>query len=71
MSVRERRAHSIGNLEVEVPFYWQLERVGAIVLSEFERRVAEFLYYMSNLQCWLLARASFYGPCSSLRADIV
>ena len=70
MSVRERRAHSIGNLEVEVPFYWQLERVGAIVLSEFERRVAES-YYMPNLQCWLLAGASFYGPCSSLRADIL
>ena len=71
LSVRERRANCIGNLEVEVPFYWQLERVGAILLSEFERRVAEFFYYICNLQCWLLAGASFYGPCSSLTADIV
>ena len=44
MSVRERKAHSIGNLEVEVPFYWQLEKGSAILLSEFGMRVAEFFF---------------------------
>ena len=42
-----------------------------MLLSEFGRSVMEFFFYMSSLQCWLLAGASFYGPCSSLRADIV
>ena len=44
LSVRERKAHSIGNLDVEVPFYWQLEKGSAILLSEFGMRVAEFFF---------------------------
>ena len=67
MGIYERTHHFSSNFGEEAPIYWVLKRGGNILLSKFGSRLVDFCYLRPKL-CWLLAGASFYGPCSTWRA---